>query len=98
MSDVQSITPRARIYTKKWCGYCFAAKRLLRRAGVAFLEVPVDRDPELRWRVSAENGGWPTVPMIVVDGRFIGGHAELRAMHRRGRLVSNASPAAGASP
>lgn len=93
MTAAESQAPRAKIYTKRWCGYCFAAKRLLSKAGVTFEEIRLDNNPKLRWRIAAENGGWPTVPMIFIDGGFIGGHSELRTMHRRRRLAVNASSA-----
>ena len=38
-------SPAVRIYTKRWCGFCFAAKRLFANLGIPFEEVPVDRDP-----------------------------------------------------
>ncbi len=36
------------IYTTPSCGYCFAAKRLLRGKGVAFEEIDVSADPARR--------------------------------------------------
>jgi glutaredoxin 3 len=79
---------RATIYTTAYCPFCFAAKRLLETEGIDFDEVRLDGDPELRHRVSAENGGWKTVPMVFLDGEFVGGHAELSAMKAEGRLRS----------
>lgn len=80
--------PDVRMYTKKWCGYCLAARWLLRRSKIDFEDISLDGDPELRRRVSRENGGWPTVPMIFVNGKFLGGFTELRHLHRNGDLVS----------
>lgn len=77
-----------RVYTTKWCGYCFAARRLLRRSDIAFEDISLDGNPDLRRRVSRENGGWPTVPMIFVNGIFVGGYSELRSLCRKGGLVS----------
>ena len=36
------------IYTTPTCGYCAAAKRLLKTKGVAFTETDVSIDPALR--------------------------------------------------
>ena len=36
------------IYTSPFCGFCVAAKRLLKTKGVAFSEVDVSRQPERR--------------------------------------------------
>jgi glutaredoxin 3 len=76
-----------RIYTKRWCWFCDAAKRLFASLGVAFEEIPVDDDPGLRWEVSARAGNWPTVPMVFIGDRFIGGYSEAAELHRRGELA-----------
>lgn len=81
-----AVKPAVRIYTKRWCGYCFAARRLLSGLGIAFEEIALDRDPALRREVSARAGHWPTVPMIFVGERFIGGYSEAAELHRRGEL------------
>jgi len=79
--------PAIRIYTTRWCGFCSAATRLFRNLGLDFDEIPVDRDPELRWRIAAEAGNWPTVPMIFIGDHFVGGFTEAADLHRRGRLL-----------
>lgn len=90
--------PRVRLYTKRWCAYCIAARRLLRRLGVRYRELPVDHDAELRRRASEAAGGWPTVPLIFIDDRFIGGYRELRALHDRGALRALRDAAASPAP
>ena len=79
-------TPRVRIYTRGWCLYCVAARRLFKKLGVDFDEIKVDGRPELRREISAKAGGWPTVPMIFIGPRFIGGYAEAATLHRSGAL------------
>ncbi len=74
------------IYTASFCLYCTAAKRLLASLGVEFDEVGLDDKPELRQRLSTENGGWRTVPMIFAGDRFLGGFSEIRELHGRGEL------------
>ena len=74
------------IYTTALCPYCHAASRLLSGLGVEFEEIRLDGRPEERARLSEENGGWRTVPMIFVGDRFIGGFTELRELHRSGEL------------
>lgn len=95
---VHDHAPRVRIYTKRWCAFCVAAKRLFDSLGVGYEEIPVDRDPELRQRVAAEAGGWPTVPMIFVGGTFIGGYSDARALHARGELLPMLEPAGAGHP
>jgi glutaredoxin 3 len=87
-----SNTPPVRIYTKKWCGFCFMAKRLFNGLEIEFEEIRVDRDPELRWRISAEAGNWPTVPMIFVGDHFVGGYTEAAKLHRKGGLLPLCHP------
>ncbi len=78
--------PRVRIYTRGWCLYCAAARRLFKKLGVDFDEIKLDGRPELRREISAKAGGWPTVPMLFIGQRFIGGYAETAALHRSGAL------------
>jgi glutaredoxin 3 len=74
-----------RIYTTHWCGYCVRAKALLDAKGLPYEEVNLDEDPHFRQKLMDLTGGW-TVPQILVDGRPIGGYAELYALERSGRL------------
>jgi glutaredoxin 3 len=76
------------LYTRRWCGYCFAARRLLKGLGIDYNEIPLDRQPERRAEISKLAGGWRTVPMIFVGDRFIGGYTEIAVLHRRGELMS----------
>ncbi len=85
-------TPAVRIYTKRWCGFCHAAQRLFTDLGIVFEEIPVDHDPELRWEVSARAGDWPTVPMIFIGDRFVGGFTETAALHQKGKLLPLCTP------
>jgi len=72
-----------RIYTRRWCGYCFAARRLFTRLGVDFEEIALDGQRELRREVSERAGNWRTVPMIFVGDQFIGGYQEAANLNRR---------------
>ncbi|HVS85084.1 MAG TPA: glutaredoxin domain-containing protein [Gaiellaceae bacterium] len=76
---------RIQIYTTAWCGFCRAAKDYLDGRGIAYEEVAVDEDPAFRQTIFDLTGGW-TVPQILIDGRPIGGYAELRRLDRDGRL------------
>jgi glutaredoxin 3 len=76
-----------KVYTTRICGYCQAAKRLLDQLGLPFEEIGLDDKPELRQKISEENGHYRTVPMIFIDGQFIGGFTDLQALHKQGKLV-----------
>lgn len=76
-----------RIYTTHLCGYCHAAKALLKRHGVAFQEIDCSSDPTTRrWLV--EQTGQRTVPQIYIAGVPVGGFRELSELEREGRLAA----------
>jgi len=64
------------MYTTTYCGYCERARRLLRSRQIPFDEVDVTHDPARRRSVIVETGH-RTVPVILIDGRLIGGSDEL---------------------
>ena len=74
------------IYTSPMCGYCHAAKDLLRRRGAAFHEIDVMAEPERRREMTERSGGGRTVPQIFIADRPIGGFTELHALDRSGEL------------
>jgi len=76
---------RIRVYTTNWCGYCVRAKTLLDARGLPYEEVNLDRDPRFRRRL-LELTGRSTVPQVVIDGRAVGGYAELVELDRLGEL------------
>jgi glutaredoxin 3 len=75
------------MYTTDWCGFCLRAKALLEAKGLEYDEVRLDGDPRFRSRLLELTGNW-TVPQILVDGRPIGGYAELRELDRAGALTA----------
>ena len=79
-----------RIYTTNWCGYCIRAKAILDSKGLPYEEINLDEDPHFRQTLMNLTGGW-TVPQILIDGRPIGGYAELYALERSGQLNSLAA-------
>jgi len=62
------------------------AKALLDARGIAYEEIALDDDPTFRQKLFDLTGGW-TVPQILVDGRPLGGYAELWRLDREGRLA-----------
>jgi len=75
------------LYTTDHCRHCANAKTLLMRRGIDYEEVNLARDPDGRTELSHKTG-MITFPQIVIDGRTIGGFAELIAADREGRLPS----------
>jgi glutaredoxin 3 len=78
------------LYTADWCGHCVRAKMLLQQRGLPFEEIHVDKEPGFREKLEELTGHW-TVPQIVIDGRPIGGYAELHELDRSGQLASLAA-------
>ncbi|MCB1389580.1 MAG: glutaredoxin 3 [Rhodobacteraceae bacterium] len=74
------------IYTSPFCGYCHAAKRLLKEKGVDFTEIDVIANPDRRPEMVNRANGGRTVPQIFVDGQHIGGCDDMYALDRRGGL------------
>jgi len=79
---------RIRLYTTPFCGYCRAAKRLLREKALDFEEIDVSFDAEKRAEMIQRAGGLRTVPQIFIHERHVGGYDELAALEREGRLDS----------
>ena len=78
--------PTVRVYTRRWCGYCFATRRLLTKLKIDFEETPLDDKRELRRSPSEANNHWSTLPLIFIGDHFVGGYTDLARIHRRGQL------------
>jgi glutaredoxin 3 len=76
------------VYTTSYCPYCIQAKRILNQHGLVFEEVGLDGKDELRQKLSLENNGYRTVPMIFFGDTFIGGYTELRDLIDSGKHTS----------
>lgn len=76
---------RVTVYTTQTCPHCARAKDLLKRKGIPFQEIDVTDDPAKR-KEAEEKYGWMTVPIIVIEGKCIGGANELYQLDREGKL------------
>jgi glutaredoxin 3 len=85
---------KVEIYTSMLCGYCHAAKRLLKHKNVEYIEYDAGGDPELRAKMIERAGGRTSVPQIFIDGTHIGGCDELYALEHAGKLA----PLLGGNP
>lgn len=81
------MSPRVLMYTTTYCGYCERARRLLRARQIPFVEVDVTHDRARRRQVILETGH-PTVPVVLIDGRLVGGSDELVELDRAGGLAA----------
>jgi len=53
------------LYSTPWCGYCHRLKGQLARAGIAFVEVDIEEQPDGAEIVEKANHGNQTVPTLV---------------------------------
>ena len=74
------------IYSSPLCGFCHAAKRLLKKKGVSFTEINILTNPSRKSEMITRAGGSRTVPQIFIDGIHVGGCDELYALDRAGKL------------
>ena len=74
------------IYTTRYCPYCHAAKWLLSRKGLEFMEVDVSGDAKRRSDMVARANGRTTVPQIFIGSSHVGGYDDLFALDRAGKL------------
>ncbi|MCC7432534.1 glutathione S-transferase N-terminal domain-containing protein [Candidatus Peregrinibacteria bacterium] len=65
-----------KIYTTNSCVYCLMAKTLLKQKGLEYQEIDLSNDLSLREELS-EKYKWRSVPMILIDDKFIGGYDDL---------------------
>jgi glutaredoxin 3 len=80
-----TMAAHVKMYTRKWCGYCTAAERLLETKGVAYEQIDCTGDHQTRrWLV--ETTGRTTVPQIFINGKAIGGYDDLKLLDRKGEL------------
>jgi glutaredoxin 3 len=80
-----SASPKVIIYSKDPCPYCVNAKRLLSNKGVSYEEIDLTDKPEEMQKMK-NHFGWKTVPIIVINGKLIGGYTDMKALEEEGKL------------
>ena len=78
--------PPVEIYTTRYCSYCHAAKALLTRKGVAFMEIDLSKQQDRRDEMIERAQGQMTVPQIFIGDIHVGGSDELHALEDDGKL------------
>ena len=74
------------LYTRQFCGFCTAAKRLLDDKGVGYTEHDATFSPDMRQEMIAKANGRSTFPQIFIGSTHVGGCDELMALDRAGKL------------
>ncbi|MDG0817758.1 glutaredoxin domain-containing protein [Bdellovibrio svalbardensis] len=75
------------IYKKDPCPFCDRAINFLNGKGLAYDMVDLTNKPEEIDRIKSETG-WRTVPIILINGKLIGGYTDLKALDDEGKLTA----------
>jgi glutaredoxin 3 len=73
------------MYTTPWCGYCAAARELLRSKNVDFEEIDVSMDSKLRAEM-VEKTNRTSVPQIFINEQHIGGYSDMAELDQNDDL------------
>ncbi|HWY90803.1 MAG TPA: glutaredoxin [Solirubrobacteraceae bacterium] len=74
------------IYSTDPCSFCARVKGMLQAHGVEFSEVNLSKDPQGRVELASRTG-MMTFPQVLIDGKLLGGFAEMQAAMESGRLA-----------
>jgi len=74
------------IYTRKFCGFCTAAKNLLDQKSVAYKEHDGTFNNDIRQEMTQRSNGGTTFPQIFIGETHVGGCDDLMALERAGKL------------
>jgi len=78
-------SPEVVMYTRALCGYCIAARKLLKEKGVDYQEIDTTLNAK-RKREMIERSGRQTVPQIFIGERHIGGYDDMEELDDSGQL------------
>lgn len=78
--------PKVEVFTTPICPYCVRAKSLLERKGVAYQEIDISNDTQLREEVIKRAGGRTSVPQIFIGDHHVGGADDLYSLDSAGKL------------
>jgi len=74
------------LFTIYGCPFCQNSVRFLKQNNLPFKAINIGNNAQMMKKL-AETTGWPTVPKIFVQGRFIGGYNELMDMANSGEMA-----------
>ena len=77
------------VYSGPMCNFCDAAKRLLSRNNLEFIDIDVSTKDGLRDEMTKKANGRRTIPQIFFNDDHIGGYQELRDLEKSGKLLSS---------
>ena len=59
------------VFSTTWCGHCIRLKRQLSESGIAFQEIDIDVHEQFGDLISAQTGGFRTVPAVRVGEKLL---------------------------
>ena len=77
--------PKIEIYGTETCGYCTAARMLLKKKGFDYEDILISKDEQALRRM-LDRSGRQSVPQIFINDQPIGGFDELYALEQNGDL------------
>jgi mycoredoxin len=78
-----ALTEKVTLFTTTWCGYCVRLKSQLERAGIGYVEVDIESDPEAADIVANANDGDLTVPTLMfADGSTLSNPSIAQVSHK----------------
>lgn len=77
--------PKVVVYSTTICPYCVRAKSLLKRKGIKFEELNIDRDMSLMQQMM-EKSQRRTVPQIFIGDHHVGGYDDMAELEAEGKL------------
>lgn len=78
-------TTKVLMYTTPFCGYCAAAKSLLKKKGVDYEEINISGDAAMREKMVSITGR-TSVPQIFINDEHVGGFDDMAALDSAGEL------------
>jgi glutaredoxin 3 len=84
--DAVSETKKIEVYTILGCPYCQKAKELLDQLKISYDERDLTTNPDRRAFTSKILPGHTSVPLVIINGKPIGGFSELKELHAKGQL------------
>ena len=76
------------IYMGPMCNYCSAAKHLLNKKKVSYIEFNIATDQSKMQEMQERTKGARTIPQIFIGDTYVGGYTELKALEAEGKLNS----------
>ena len=76
------------IYTGPMCNYCSAAKHILSKKKVDYIEFNIATDATKMQEMQERTKGARTIPQIFIGETYVGGYNELKALEVEGKLNS----------